>query len=87
LRLTPPLNLGLNIAMKEARPVVEAVERAGGISALAMALNVTPQAVWKWVHEQGRVPATRVLEVERVSGVPREQLRPDVFRRTEAAGE
>ncbi len=85
MRLTPSLNLGLNIAMKEARPVVEAVERAGGISALARALNVTPQAVWKWVYEQGRVPPARVLEVERVTGVPRDRLRPDIFVEPEGA--
>ncbi|GAN55223.1 hypothetical protein Tasa_041_018 [Tanticharoenia sakaeratensis NBRC 103193] len=33
----------------------------------------------KW--ERGRVPAVRVLDVERITGIPREELRPDLFAR------
>ena len=85
--MTTALNLALNKGMSDARAVVEAVERAGGMSELARKIGVSPQAVWKWLYVQGRVPATRVLEVERVSGVPREQLRPDVFSRPEPVQE
>ncbi|MBA5778239.1 helix-turn-helix domain-containing protein [Stappia sp. F7233] len=40
-------------------------------------LSVTRATVCKW--EKGRIPAERVLEVERVTGVPRHHLRPDLY--------
>ena len=56
--------------------LTEAMERLGGQRALARALgNVSFQAVANWVV----VPPARVLDVERVSGVSRYRLRPDVF--------
>lgn len=61
----------------ENAPAKEAVERAGGTRPLAQQLNVSYQAVQKWM--QTGVPATRVLDVERVTGVSRHVLRPDVF--------
>lgn len=33
--------------------------------------------ITRW--ERGRVPAERVLDVERVTGVPRHELRPDLY--------
>jgi DNA-binding transcriptional regulator YdaS (Cro superfamily) len=39
--------------------------------------NVSSQAVSQWK----RVPADRVLEVERISGVSRHDLRPDLYPR------
>ncbi|TBZ94495.1 transcriptional regulator [Rhizobium leguminosarum] len=53
----------------------EARTAAGGSSAIARGLGLTPQAVLQWKA----VPAERVLEVERISGVSRYKLRPDVF--------
>jgi DNA-binding transcriptional regulator YdaS (Cro superfamily) len=53
----------------------QAVDRAGGVVALAGQLGVTKGAVSQWE----RVPARHVLEVERLSGVSRHHLRPDVF--------
>jgi hypothetical protein len=42
---------------------------------LARALGITHGAVNQW----RRVPAERVVAVERITGIPREVLRPDVF--------
>lgn len=51
---------------------------------LAVALGVDKSLVTRWA--QGRVPAERVADVERVTGIPREKLRPDIFgAKTEAA--
>jgi DNA-binding transcriptional regulator YdaS (Cro superfamily) len=55
-----------------------AVKAMGTRYALAKALGVEPSTVQRWQ----RIPAERVVEVERVTGVPREQLRPDLYRRS-----
>ena len=43
--------------------------------ALAAALGITPGAVSQW----DRVPIERVADVSRITGIPREDLRPDIF--------
>ena len=53
----------------------QAIEAAGNGKALAGRIGVSPQALSQW-H---RVPAHRVLDVERISGVPRHELRPDLY--------
>lgn len=54
----------------------KAKRTAGGPAALAKLLGgVTPQAVSQWK----KVPADRVLDVERITGISRHLLRPDVF--------
>ena len=55
--------------------LTSALERANGPSALARQLGITPTAVIQW----GRVPAARVIEVERFTGISRHDLRPDIF--------
>ena len=56
-------------------PLERAIEKAGGLVKLAGALGVTKQAVSQW----DEVPPLRVLAVERASGVPRHELRPDLY--------
>jgi hypothetical protein len=53
----------------------KAIQQAGGKSALAKALGVSYQAIQQWA----RIPAPRVLEVERLSGISRYELRPDIY--------
>ncbi|NLS02299.1 helix-turn-helix domain-containing protein [Rhizobium sp. P32RR-XVIII] len=56
--------------------LIEARLAAGGSSAIARSLgHLTPQAVLQW----RAVPADRVLDVEKISGISRYRLRPDVF--------
>ncbi len=53
-----------------------AKKSAGGSVGLAKALgDITPQAISQWT----KVPAERVLDVERITGVSRYELRPDIF--------
>lgn len=52
-----------------------AIRNAGGLDRIAVPLDISRQAVHKWK----RVPANRVLGVERVSGVSRHELRPDIY--------
>jgi DNA-binding transcriptional regulator YdaS (Cro superfamily) len=59
-----------------------AIEKAGGITALARELGMTPSAVFEW----RRVPSGRILQVEAVTGIPREKLRPEFYRDTDERG-
>lgn len=54
------------------RKAIQAVETG---EVLARRLGITPQALSQW----DRVPPLRVLEVERITGVPRHELRPDIY--------
>lgn len=59
--------------------VLSACAAVGGQTALARLLGLKSQgAIGYWITA-GRVPAERVLEVERVSGVSRSMLRPDLY--------
>ncbi|MBP4001527.1 transcriptional regulator [Pseudomonas koreensis] len=57
---------------------IRAAKAAGSQSALARVLGCTPQNVQKWCAS-GRIPAERVLRIEQVTGVPRHELRPDLY--------
>lgn len=48
-----------------------------GLRELSRRLGLSPNSVIKWK----RVPDHRLLEVEKVTGVPRETLRPDLYRK------
>lgn len=68
-------------AMTTEKAVRQAVERAGGSVAVAAALGMkSQQAVLYWV-KQGKVPAERVIPLEKLSGVSRHDLRPDLYPR------
>lgn len=61
---------------------MEALERAckavGNKKAMAKELGVGPSAISAWLT-RGRIPAEHVLKIERASGVPRTELRPDLY--------
>ncbi len=64
--MSKPLNFGLQLA----------INAVGGYkNDLASALGISRAAVSQWYQ----IPLTRVLQVERVTGVRRELLRPDLF--------
>lgn len=60
--------------MPVTNPIAKAVNMAGGQSAVARKLNITPQAVGAWVRS-GRIPAVRVLELEALAAVGAKKLR------------
>jgi DNA-binding transcriptional regulator YdaS (Cro superfamily) len=55
-----------------------AIERAGGVAAMARQLGISIQAVAQWKI----VPHGRARAVEEISGVPRRVLRPDIYDET-----
>jgi DNA-binding transcriptional regulator YdaS (Cro superfamily) len=52
-----------------------AIERAGGPRAVAPHVKLTRQAVAKWEV----IPPKHVLTLERLSGISRYELRPDIY--------
>ena len=56
--------------------LTKAIKAAGGLSALARGLGITAQSIIKW----DRVPRKRILQIERLTLVPREQLAPELYR-------
>jgi DNA-binding transcriptional regulator YdaS (Cro superfamily) len=73
LRL-PPITLPAETALERAKDVV------GGPGALAQLLSATGRPITRQgVSAWPRVPAERVVDVERVTGVPRHELRPDLY--------
>lgn len=55
-----------------------AISQAGGISRLAKEIGIAPASVCGW-RKRGSIPVQRVLEVERITGLDRSILRPDIF--------
>lgn len=66
-------------------PLQQAIASAGGQNALADELSritgrrYRQSQVSNWVNRTGHPPANVVLAIERITGVPRSELRPDVF--------
>jgi DNA-binding transcriptional regulator YdaS (Cro superfamily) len=52
-----------------------AIKAVGNMAKLANGLNITRAAVSQW----DRVPADRVADVERITGIPRHVLRSDLY--------
>ena len=50
-------------------------EQRGRRSELAGALHIYPSALSQW----SRVPVEHVLDVERLTGISRHELRPDIY--------
>lgn len=50
-------------------------DSVGGLAKLAALLGVRHQSFYSWK----RVPAERVLDIERITGVSRHELRPDLY--------
>lgn len=61
--------------------VARAAEKAGGVVSLARELGIKHTAMYSWK----RVPAERVLDIERIAGISRHELRPDIFGEAPAA--
>ncbi|MCC0806528.1 helix-turn-helix domain-containing protein [Methylobacterium sp. W2] len=56
-------------------PLCPVFKAAGSAALLARKMGVTPQAVHQW----RKIPPLRVLEVERITGISRSDLRPDLY--------
>jgi DNA-binding transcriptional regulator YdaS (Cro superfamily) len=59
------------------KPLDKAISIAGGQSALAAAINGTPQLVNNWLRRKVFVPIEYCALIEMATGVTRRDLRPD----------
>jgi len=59
----------------EPNPIKVAIEKAGSVKALAELVGVKPQAISQW----RRVPVEHVRAIAGLTGLPKHQIRPDVF--------
>lgn len=57
--------------------VEEAVKSEGSLRAVAARLGITPQAIAQWPRKGPR--AEHVPLLEEMSGVPRHEIRPDIY--------
>lgn len=78
------------MARKTLRPASRAIQRAiahlGSQQALAAKLGVRQSAVSKWLYGSIAMTAERAVQIEEATdgAVRREDLRPDLFRRSAA---
>ena len=61
--------------MKTRSGLQKAIAAAGGTTALARAIGVNHAAISRWTM----VPAHWIIKIEHITGVPREELRPDLY--------
>lgn len=59
--------------------LLKAIEAAGGVNALGRKLGITGQAVQAWKD----IPLKRIVDIERVTGISRKKLRPDIWESAE----
>jgi DNA-binding transcriptional regulator YdaS (Cro superfamily) len=58
----------------------DAVLKAASRGEIARRLGINLSAVSRW-FKRGQIPSERVVAVEGITGVPRERLRPDLYRK------
>jgi DNA-binding transcriptional regulator YdaS (Cro superfamily) len=70
----------LDLGMTTWESLERACELAGGQKALAEAIGTGQSQVWYWLKRSKKgVPAEFVLKIEQATGVPRHEIRPDIF--------
>lgn len=69
----------MTVTVTSESALMRAIDQAGSQSAFARLLGVAQQTVSDWVNKRRPLPAEHVLLVERETGVPKEQLRPDIY--------
>ena len=57
--------------------VKQAADKMGSVTALARALGIKHPALFRW----RQVPAGRVLQIEKLTGISRHDMRPDIYPR------
>lgn len=64
---------------KAKSPLEIAINRAGGQRRLSGMIGWTQQAISLWHTKKKPVPAEAAIRIEQATGIPRQELRPDLF--------
>ena len=77
------------ISIMKHNPVAKAIHAAGSGPKLAERLGVSARAIYKWSArwDEGRmdaVPPGRAIQIEAATGIPRSELRPDLWSEDDA---
>lgn len=67
----------VSVMSEPATPLEFAIQASGSVAKFAEKIGVSRQVVYLW----DKIPAERVVEVEKATGIPREFLRPDLYRK------
>lgn len=75
---------GSKLEVMNVNPVSRAIRIAGSGPKLATRLGISARAIYKWEARwdagiPDAVPATRAIEIETATGIPRSDLRPDLW--------
>jgi DNA-binding transcriptional regulator YdaS (Cro superfamily) len=57
----------------------QAIAAAGSQPRLARAIGVSSTSVWRMLHRAKRASSDYVLKIEAATGIPRSELRPDLY--------
>lgn len=74
-KILPTVHSYGNVAVMNA--IADAIRKAGGPTKLGKALGITRQAVEQW--RERVVPPEHVLAIEKLTGITRYELRPDIY--------
>lgn len=66
--------------------VDQVIRRAGGVVALSRATGIKPSTISKWRVSKNGIPADRVPAVSAVTGIPRHEIRADLWEAPERNG-
>lgn len=68
-------------ALTRYEALIRCRDAARSDSQLARDLGVAQPTVWRWINQSKQMPAEHVLDAERLYGVSRHELRPDIYPR------
>lgn len=71
-------NRNIGFKMSSYPALQKAIKILGGQVQLAKAISTSQQNISNWLRA-GRVSAGKVILIEQVTGVPRSELRPDIY--------
>ena len=66
--------------MMEAEQIItKAIQISGSQSAVARQLGISQPRLWYWLNKGQLVPAEYVLSFEKITGISRQEIRPDIY--------